>query len=182
MRTTLWAVVIAGALVTSCGGRDDQSTALPKPGQTVAFAQIRVTGMRSSVLTIREVDESGPAGKAAVIRARQGIATYRVFLAPGQYAVTGVKDPGDREGGGMTGGTFVFEITPGKAGYFGTFDMLIESGRSCAIDLSDAAFREAVAGFRKRYPDLAARFEIANAVATTDRIEADLAEDGGVEE
>ena len=50
---------------------------------------------------------------------------------------------------------------------------------ACAVDLSDGVFRKAAKGFRKRFPDLAARFEIENAIATTDRVEAELENDGG---
>jgi hypothetical protein len=173
----IWWGALTILLAAGCGGRDEPAAAFPEPGETVAFARIRVAGMRASTLAIREVDESGPAGKAATIRAQQGARTYPVFLPPGQYAVAGVQDP---SGESLMGGTLVFEIAPGKATYFGTFDMLIESGRFCAVDLSDAAFREAAAEFRKQYPALNARFEIVNAISRTDRIEARIPPDGGV--
>lgn len=177
---SLWSVLAA-----CCGSGAQQPAGFPEPGQTVAFAQIRVAGMRASTLTIREVDESGSGagGRVAAIRARQGTRTYAIFLPPGQYSVAGVQDPGDPVGGGsLMGGTLVFEIAPGKASYFGAFDMLIESGRFCAVDLSDGAFQRAAADFRKRHPHLAARFETVNAVARTDRIEAHIEQDGGVEQ
>lgn len=173
-----WAA-LATLLTAGCGASEEPTATFPEPGETVGFAQIRVAGMRASTLTIREVDESGTAGKAATIRAQKGASTYPVFLPPGQYAVTGVKDPG---GETLMGGTLVFEIAPGKASYFGTFDMLIESGRFCAVDLTDSAFSEAAADFRKRYPDLVSRFEIVNVVSRTDRIEARMGGDAGVAE
>lgn len=176
----LWAT-----FTVCCGSGGQQPAVFPEPGQTVAFAQIRVAGMRASPLTIREVDESGSgaAGKVATIRARQGTQTYPIFLPPGQYAVSGVQDPGDPSGGGsLMGGTLVFEIGPGQASYFGSFEMLIESGRFCAVDLSDGAFRKAAVDFRKRHPDLVARFEIVSVVSQTDRIEARIEQDGGIEQ
>ncbi|MBW2277900.1 MAG: hypothetical protein JRF63_10430 [Deltaproteobacteria bacterium] len=181
IRSSIPCVALAVTLAVACGGREEQATTFPKPGETVAFVQITVAGIRSSRLVIREVDEKGPAGRAVTIRARQGTKTYPVSLPPGQYAVTGVEDPGDgKSGGSLMGGTLVFEIAPGKASYIGAFDMLIESGRFCAVDLSHAAFNKAAADLRKRHPDLAARFEIVNVVSTTDRIEADIETDGGV--
>jgi len=174
--------LLAALGLAACGARDDQGPAFPEPGETVAFAMIHVAGMRASTFAIREVDQTGAAaGTVTRVRAGQGTQTHAFFLQPGQYAVAGVRDPDAAAGGGAAGGTLVFELAPGKASYIGTFEMLIESGRFCAVDLGDDAFAAAAADFRKRFPALAARFEIANAVARTDRIEATVDGDAGAE-
>jgi hypothetical protein len=169
------------AAMAGCAAAPGDRTPQPGPGQAVAFAEIRVAAMRASTLAIHEADPSGVGigPRAATIRARQGRRTYRAFLAPGTYTVTGIVDPaaaGSTAPGDATG-TLVFEVGPGQASWFGSFDMLLESGRLATADLGAAAFSRARADFTTRYADLAARFAVVDAVGRIDRLV--IAGDGG---
>jgi hypothetical protein len=164
--------LLAITLAAACGARAVGAGDLPEPGQAVAFAQIDVAGIRMSRLAIREVVAGGAKQGATVatIKARQGRNVYAVYLAPGQYAVSGVLTPGDIENGipSGRGGVLLFEVAPKTASYFGTFRPLTESGMTSVADLGQPAFEAASVEFARKHPVLKAGFEIVNAIATTD--------------
>jgi hypothetical protein len=121
-------IAIPVCATAACGAGSISPGDLPEPGQAVAFARIEVEGIRMSRLAIHRAVEGGTKRgmQIASIRARQGTHTYAVYLEPGQYAVHGVLDSADLEDGVPTGmgGVLLFDITPKRASYFGSFRML----------------------------------------------------------